>query len=120
MSKSGKVIVPRRNKYNARKRAGSDGFIYDSITEHDYVERLLSHWREGRIRMVLRQVPFYLPGKIKLVLDVVWIDALGEMHFEDVKSDATAKLAPFRAKKKMVEQIYDIRIDVVNLKRKTK
>ena len=47
------------------------------------------------------------------MLDFVWIDEEGEMHFEDVKSKPTAAKETFRAKKRMVEHHYDIEIEVV-------
>ncbi len=108
-----RVKIPRKNKFGAVKTMGKDGFRYDSKREMQYGETLMIEWQVGEIRMVLRQVPFYLPSKVKLVLDFVWVDSGGVMHFEDVKSPPTAKLASFRAKKRMVEQLYDITIDVV-------
>ena len=105
--------VPRRSKYNARRTTGSDGFTYDSQHECDYGEKLVAAQKAGAVRLLLRQVPFYLPGGVKLVLDFVWIDEEGEMHFEDVKSKPTAAKETFRAKKRMVEHHYDIEIEVV-------
>ena len=108
-----RVKIPRKNKYGAVPTMGSDGFRYDSKRERNYGESLILRQKAGEIRMVLRQVPFYLPGKVKLVLDFVWVDASGLVHFEDVKSPPTAKLATFRAKSRMVETIYDIEIEVI-------
>ena len=105
--------IPRKNKYGAVPTMGTDGFRYDSKRERNYGESLLMRQKAGEIRMVLRQVPFHLPGKVKLVLDFVWFAADGLAHFEDVKSPPTAKLASFRSKKRIVEQLYDIEIEVV-------
>ncbi len=109
-----RVRVPRRgNKFGAKPTRGTDGFRYDSKRERNYGESLLLRQRAGEIRLLLRQVPFYLPGNVKLVLDFLWIDGEGTVHFEDVKSPPTEKLATFRAKKRMVEHLYDIEIEVV-------
>lgn len=55
----------------------------------------------------LRQVPFYLPGKTKYVLDfmVFWKD--GSITCEDTKG---MKTAMYIMKKKQVEALYPIRI----------
>ena len=108
-----RVRVPKRSKYGSKPKVGSDGFRYDSQAECRYGEELLRRRQAGDVRMVLRQVPFQLPDGVRLVLDFVWIDKDGLMHFEDVKSPPTEAKSEFRAKRRMVEQIYDIVIDVV-------
>lgn len=108
-----KVPTRKLGKFGAKRTMGSDGVNYDSKAERNYGEKLLLLQRAGKVRLVLRQVPFHLPGGVKMVLDFVWVGADGAMHFEDVKSPPTAAKETFRAKKRMVEQLYDVSIDVV-------
>jgi hypothetical protein len=109
-----KASVPRRRpKYKNQETVGSDGFRYDSKKECLRFEQLRLRLKAGDIRLLMCQVPFRIDGGTKLVLDFVWIDNDGVMHFEDVKSPVTEKLASFRAKKRQVEFQHDINIDIV-------
>ena len=101
-----RVKIPRKNKYGAVPTMGTDGFRYDSKRERNYGESLLMRQKAGEIRMVLRQVPFHLPGKVKLVLDFVWFAADGLAHFEDVKSPPTKKEEAYVICKKLFMKRY--------------
>lgn len=105
--------ILKRPKYGGEKAVGLDGFKYDSKKERDYGDKLVLAHQAGAVRLLLRQVPFHLPGGVKLVLDFLWVDELGRMHFEDVKAAPTAAKETFRAKVRMVEQLYDISVEVV-------
>jgi len=112
MARPVRANVPhRRPKYGNTAAVGADGFKYDSKAECRRGDALLALQAAGEIRMVLRQVPFYLPDKAKLTLDFVWIENDGTMHFEDTKSPATAKETAFRLRKRLVEHLYDIEIE---------
>ena len=102
--------VKRRPKYNAKKAVGSDGFKYDSQAECRYGEKLLALWKAGTIPLLLRQVPFFLPGGIRYRLDFMWIDPEGEVQFEDVKGMETEG---FKIKKALVLDSYGIEIRCV-------
>ena len=55
------------------------------------------------------QVPFYLPGPVKYLLDFMEFWADGTIKFIDVKGRDTQVS---KIKRKMVEEIYDITIDL--------
>ncbi len=66
--------------------------------------------RAGDVLMFLRQVPFHLPGGVRYVVDFQEFHADGTIHFIDVKGMQTAE---FKMKKKMVENLYPVEIEVL-------
>ena len=64
----------------------------------------------GDVLFFLRQVPFHLPGGVKYVCDFLIFWANGTVTIEDVKG---FKTEIYKAKKKMVEDIYPITISEV-------
>jgi hypothetical protein len=108
-----------RHKYKAQ-RTDRDGVSFASKAEARYFDYLQIMQRQGRVLFFLRQVPFHLPGGVKYVVDFVefWApsnDEPGEVKFVDVKGMETES---FIMKKKMVEELYPIKIDVVKNDRK--
>ncbi len=84
----------------------ADGIKFRSKKERKrYLE--LCALRDAGECWFLRQVPFYLPGNTKYVLDfmIFWKDR--RVTFEDTKGHRTAM---FIMKKKQVEALYPIRI----------
>ena len=68
----------------------------------------LLHSVRSMARFFLRQVPFHLPGGVKLVVDfqVFWAD--GHVTFDEPKGCRTES---YLAKKRMVESLYPITIE---------
>lgn len=99
----------KRNKYGAKKIT-IDGITFHSIKEGRYYQKLLLAKRAGELLDFETQVVFILPAKIKYILDFKehWKD--GTVKYVDVKGFATPV---FKLKKKLVEEIYKIKIDVV-------
>jgi hypothetical protein len=98
-----------RHKYNAI-RTDVDGIKFPSKKEAAYYVQLKQRKAAGEIIQFLRQVPFYLPGGVRYVVDFQEFHADGTVHFIDVKGMQTAS---FRAKKKMVEELYaPIKIEI--------
>lgn len=66
--------------------------------------------QDGDIIFFLRQTPFHLPGGVKYVCDflIFWADET--VTIEDVKGYATKE---YKAKKKIVEATYPIKITEV-------
>lgn len=106
-----------RNKYNA-KRTARAGRTFDSASEASYYDLLRLRQAAGEIKMFLEQVPFRLPGGSKLVLDFVIFetgpDDICLVRFVDVKSKITAAKESFRVKKREVEALFGIVIEVVD------
>lgn len=101
---------PRRtHKYDA-KPTEVDGFKFPSLREARHYQALKTLRSSGKVDFFVRQVPFHLPGGVKLVLDfmVFWAD--GTVTFEDAKGHATES---YRAKKRMVEALYPVEITEV-------
>lgn len=98
-----------RHKFKA-KQTELDGIKFDSKLEAKYYADLKLRTRIGQIVFFLRQVPFYLPGNVKYVCDFQEFHSDGSVHFVDVKGMETES---FKAKKRMVESLYPIEIEIV-------
>lgn len=101
-----------RHKFNAQRTTSSNGRSYASKAEAKYAATLALRKRVGEVLFWLEQVPLSLPGKTKYVVDFLEFHADGTAHFVDVKGMETAM---FRLKKRQVEELYPIEIEVVKL-----
>jgi hypothetical protein len=80
-----------------------DGITFDSKKEAKrYTELKLLH-EMGEVVVFLMQVPFRLPGGVRYRADFLVFWSTGEVTVEDVKGMRTAE---YKAKKKMVEELY--------------
>lgn len=101
----------RRAKHKFRAvRTEHNGRSYASKAEARYAQFLDREKAEGRVLFWLSQVPIQLPGKTRYVVDFQVFTADGEVRFVDVKGVETET---FRLKKRQVEDIYPITIEVV-------
>lgn len=98
----------RRHKFNAVK-AETNGIMFHSTKERDYYIKLMDDIGKDTL-FVLRQVPIHLPGGVKYIVDFVEFRADNTVHFVDVKGMQTKE---FKIKKKIIESIYPIEIEVV-------
>ena len=98
-----------RHKFNA-KAVEYDGIRFDSKKEGNYYLQLQLRVKAGEVVFFLRQVPFHLPGGVKYIVDFMEFHADGTVHMVDVKGMTTDK---FIMKKKMVEDLYPVIIEVV-------
>jgi len=98
-----------RHKYKAVKTE-ADGIRFDSKIEARYYEQLKLRQRAGEVVFFLRQVPLHLPGSVRYVVDFQEFHSDGSVHFVDVKGMETKE---FKTKKRIVESIYPITIEVV-------
>ncbi len=87
-----------------------DGFRFDSKKEGRYYEGLKLKQAAGDVVFFLRQAPFHLPGGVKLVIDFIVFLADGNIEFVDVKG---VKTEQYKAKKRIVEALYPIKIKEV-------
>ena len=111
---TGEARMPRkglgiRHKYGARPTS-IDGLRFDSALESRRYADLKLLQQAGEVCFFLRQTPFDLPGGVKYRVDftVFWAD--GRVTFEDVKGMRTPM---FELKKKQVEALYPVAIDVI-------
>lgn len=100
--------TPKRSKYGAEPTE-VDGIRFDSKAEARYYQRLKLRVQNGEVRYFLRQVPFHLPGGVRYVVDFMEVHADGSVHWVDVKGIETAM---FRTKKRLVESLYPVTIEV--------
>ncbi len=98
----------KENKFGA-VRTEVDGIKFDSKREARYYSELKLRVLAGEIRYFLRQVPLYLVGGVRYVVDFQEFHADNTVHYVDVKGMLTPT---FIMKKKMVEGTYPIVIEV--------
>lgn len=97
------------HKFKAQA-VNDDGAHFSSKLEHAYFCHLKLLQRAKAILFFLRQVPFSLPGGTKYVCDYQIFGADGTVKFVDVKGMETSE---FKLKKKMVEDLYPVKIEIV-------
>lgn len=101
-----------RHKFKAKPAYDGD-IRFGSTLERDYWLHLNLLMKTGEVVFVLRQVPFHLPGGVKYVCDFQELRADGSVVFTDTKGVVTKD---FIMKKKMVEDLYPVIINVVKRK----
>lgn len=92
----------KRHKYGAIATI-VDGIRFDSKKEARYYEQLKLRVQAGEVRYFLRQVPIYLPGGTRLVIDFLEFMAEGPERYVDVKGRETEA---FKIKRREVEAAY--------------
>lgn len=97
-----------RHKFRAVP-TDADGIRFASKAEARYYGQLKLRQAAGEVVMFLRQTPFHLPGGVKYVADFVEFLSNGEVRVVDVKGMETPA---FRAKRKQVEALYPVTIEV--------
>lgn len=80
-----KVTKP---KFRNIRCQSHDGINFASRLERDYYEQLHLRWKAGDVRWFTRQVPFWLEGGVKIIIDfMVVTDA--SVEFVDTKGFLT-------------------------------
>jgi hypothetical protein len=98
-----------RHKFGAVRTTRGDR-TYASKAEARYAGQLELRKAAGDVVFFLWQVPFHLPGGVKYVADFLVFEASGDVRVIDVKGHETEM---FRAKKRMVEALYPVTVEVV-------
>lgn len=98
----------RGNKYGA-KMTEVDGIKFHSKAESEYYKILRIDQANGGILRFHRQVIFDLPGGVKYLCDFMILENDGRIRYVDVKGHETKE---FITKKKMVEAIYGVEIEL--------
>lgn len=86
-----------------------DGIRFPSKREARCYEQLKLRVVAGEVAYFLRQVPLYLPGGTRYVVDFQVFEANGCVHYIDAKGRATPV---FLVKKREVEHLYPITIEL--------
>lgn len=103
------VSKRHKHKYQAAP-CEYDTIKFGSKAECNYYIGLKQKQKLGEVIFFLRQVPFDLPGNTKYFVDFQVFYADGTIAFIDVKGVSTPM---FILKKKQVEDLYPIHIEVV-------
>lgn len=102
--------APKRSSKYGAKPTEVDGIRFDSKAEANYYLELKARVAAGAVAYFLRQVPIHLPGRTRYVVDFQVFEACGRVRYIDVKGMETQT---FRMKKRQVEDLYPIEIEVV-------
>lgn len=87
-----------------------DGMRFDSKKEGNYYCQLKLLRMAGEVEWFTRQVPFWLPGNIKLVVDFLVRFSDGRVELHDSKSKITAANRVYINKKKQLKALYGLDI----------
>jgi len=98
-----------RHKFNA-VRCESDGKKFPSLLEKNYYNQLVFRQKAGDIVFFLRQISFDLPGNVHYRADFQIFNNDGTIDFVDTKGKDTPISI---AKRKMVEELYPVKIKIV-------
>ena len=103
--------APKKRPKYGNRRVEIDGMKFDSQHEADvYFGTLLPSWKCGAYKLLVRQVPFDLPGGIRYIADFVTVSVDGHVSVIDAKSAATRKNRVYINKKKQMKAIWGIEI----------
>lgn len=102
----------KRQKYG-NTRVEIDGKRFDSIHEAQVYDQLMGRWMAGELQVVMRQVPFDLPGGIKYIADFCTVDREGRFEVLDAKSSITRRNRVYINKKKQMHSIWGLDIKEV-------
>ncbi len=90
-----------------------DGMRFDSKREARHYERLQLQRAAGEVDWFTRQVPFWLPGNIRIVVDFLVKFTDGRVIVQDAKSTATAQNRTYINKRKQLKALYGLDIEEV-------
>ena len=99
----------KASKYH-NQRVEIDGKKFDSKHEAEVYGELMLRQRAGELKLVLRQVPFELPGGIRYIADFVTMDYAGNIEVIDAKSEITRKNRVYINKRKQMASEWGIEI----------
>lgn len=112
MRSSGGASEGKASKYH-NQRVEIDGKKFDSKHEAEVYGELMLRQRAGELKLVLRQVPFDLPGGIRYIADFVTMDHAGSIEVIDAKSEITRKNRVYINKKKQMRSEWGIEVKEV-------
>lgn len=105
------------NKFKAKRTIDKDGIAYGSQAEKKYLGQLAILQKAGLITDLVMHPQWQLEVNGKLIgrytADAAYRDEHGHYIVVDVKSPATARLADYRLRKKLMLAIHDIEITEV-------
>ena len=103
----------RKTKFRNIRCTARDGSTFGSVLEKDYYEQLVLLWYGGEVLWFTRQVPFWLEGGVKYVVDFMFATYDGgstKMTFVDTTGVMT------QVKKNKLKQLrarYGIEVQIV-------
>lgn len=106
-------LIARKKKKKSKygnERIEVDGKRFDSKHEAEVYRQLCFLRAAGEVKVIMRQVPFDLPGGVIYKADFCTVDKNGVFQVIDAKSEATSKDKVYRIKKKQMFDIWGLEI----------
>ena len=115
LSGQGGSLIPPRTKYNAR-RVFFNGRWYPSYHQAEDAAKFHALWKAGKVRGVIEEVAFALPGKTDKDKAFVHRVDFGVIELNGVVTWYESKgrdLALGKLKRRQVEELYHIKINLI-------
>lgn len=105
--------APKKSKFKNIRCQAKDGTNFASRLERDYYEQLLLRWKAGHEFWFTRQVPFWLEGGVKFVVDFLIVELLPVTHVRLV--DTTGVFTQTKRNKiKQLKARYNLDVEIVS------
>jgi len=99
----------KKTKFKNIRCRAADGTDFASRLERDYYEQLLLRWKAGDVLWFTRQVPFWLEGGVKFVVDFLVVMPNGV-----TLADTTGVLTQTKRNKlKQLKARYGLHVDII-------
>jgi hypothetical protein len=100
----------KKTKFKNIRCQAADGTNFASRLERDYYEQLLLRWKAGDVLWFTRQVPFWLEGGVKFVVDFLIVQPGGVITLADTTGILTQTK---RNKLKQLQARYGLHVDII-------
>lgn len=103
------AVKAKKTKFSNIRCQAQDGTNFASRLERDYYEQLLLRWKAGDVLWFTRQVPFWLEGGVKFVVDFLIMTPRGL-----VLADTTGVMTQTKRNKlKQLQARYGLHVDII-------
>lgn len=104
--------VKKKSKFKNIRCLAQDGTNFASRLERDYYEQLLLRWKAGEEFWFTRQVPFWLEGGVKFVVDFLIVELTPVTHVRLV--DTTGVMTQTKRNKlKQLKARFNLDVEIV-------
>lgn len=112
ISQACEAAKAKKTKFKNIRCQAQDGANFASRLERDYYEQLLLRWKAGEVLWFTRQVPFWLEGGVKYIVDFFVAESLPTFHIRLI--DTTGMMTPTKKNKlRQLKARYNLDVEIV-------